>query len=157
MTIGSTLAEDCLYFPRRCVLKNPCLQVKHDRNMCQASRGWVNLSVILCIETETRPETGIFLRATWVEACYHMARTRGAQYNPRDIDKQVFTYVPWQVCVSLFLFVCFCLLLHLWHCCETVSRCILWNIFLDNIEWQTAYFVEICLFGRKMLSSESFE
>ena len=105
MTIGSTLAEDCLYFPRRCVLKNPCLQVKHDRNMCQASRGWVNLSVILCIETETRPETGMPVSEPWVEACYHMARTRGAQYNPRDIDKQVFTYVPWQICFTGSLFV----------------------------------------------------
>ena len=151
MTIGSTLAEDCLYFPRRCALKNPCLQVKHDRNMCQASRGWVNLSVILCIETETRPETGIRCERTLGEACYYMARTRGAQYNPRDIDKQVFTYVPWQICFTVS--VCFCI-------CETVvKQChdAFFRILQDNIEWQTAYFVEICLVGRKMLSSESFE
>eukprot|EP00434_Breviolum_minutum_P022686 symbB.v1.2.020019.t1/scaffold1662.1/size108665/7 len=30
------------------------------------------------------------------QACYYMARTRGAQYNPRDIDKQVFTYAKWR-------------------------------------------------------------
>lgn len=33
---------------------------------------------------------------TFSQACWYMARTRGAQYNPNNIDRQVFLYVKWR-------------------------------------------------------------